>query len=235
MNCCLVVQTCDKYQKFWEGFFNFMKKHWSEEIPCKIYFCNEEDEVYLPWNFRPIKTGKGTFVSNLKKILEEIPEDNIFYMLEDFWPISPMTADLFTESFDFFLKQDLDALQISSFLPYYTLENSEHKIAGSNIFKFSENSDWIFNFQARFWKKNSLYKCLREPTISESVVNSAITVEIESDKFAKENFKLNCFLHHYFWYPITGVSYRGEFTEIGNQMQNIVEIDKMVRDISQQV
>jgi hypothetical protein len=235
MNCAIVVQTCDKYEPFWDGFFHFMGKQWDRNIKCPIYFCNEEKNISAPSGFKQIKTGKNSFIQNLNNILNSVQEDHVFYMLEDFWPTAPMGKELFEELYDCFLENDLDALQASSFLPYYELEAMQKRIASQNVFRFKKNSEWIFNFQARFWKKDSLQKCLVEPEISESVVGSAITAEIQSDKFARENMDLQVLLFHHFWYPISGVAYRGKLTAEGEQMKNVMNIDKYVKDISEQV
>jgi hypothetical protein len=224
MNCALVVQTCDKYEPFWGGFFNFMRKHWDLSVGCPMYFCNEEKDLELPEGFKQIKTGRGTFVENLRFILSRIEEQHVFYMLEDFWPTAPMTSGMFHQLYSQFLENDLDALQVSTYLPYYELERN------GDLLRFKPESEWIFNFQARFWKKESFAACLTEPEISESVVGSAITAEIASDKIAREKMKLKVCLHHYFWYPITGVAYRGQLTEIGRHMENVANIDKMVQE-----
>lgn len=224
MNCPVIIQTCDKYSRFWDGLFRFMVKHWDSSIGCPIYFCNEEVGLELPDGFRQLRTGKGTFVQNLKKILETLGEERVFYMLEDFWPTSPMGAGLFRDMHDLFVRENLDALQVSSYLPYYSLEPAERPM----LFRFARTSEWIFNFQARFWKTESMLRHLTEPEISESVVGSAITVEMASDKRARESGGMDAMLYHHLWYPISGVSYRGEFTEIGRQMQNMVDIDRLV-------
>ncbi len=224
MNCPVIIQTCDKYNKFWDGLFRFMSKNWDMSISSEIYFCNEELELNLPHGFRQILTGKGTFVENLKFILDKVGEDNVFYMLEDFWPIAPMNQDMFLYAYKFFFQKNADAMQISSYLPYYSLKTTND----NGIFEFEKDSEWIFNFQARFWKTESFSRFLTEPELSESEAKSAITVEIASDKKARSSKELSVFLLHYFWYPISGVSYRGEFTDIGHQMQNIVNIDKLV-------
>lgn len=227
MSCALVVQTCDKYQRYWSGFFNFMGKHWSPDIP--MYFCNEESEVDLPHGFIHLKTGKGTFVENLKSALDEIQEENIFYMLEDFWPTAPLGAEMFQSLYGSFIENKMDVLQVSSYLPYYSLSRSEIVTCGRNLLEFKKSSEWRFNFQARFWRKELLMESLVEPKVSESKVGSAITVEMECDKRWEER-DLRIFLFHYHWYPIGGVAYRGGMTEIGRQMENVVMIDDFVRD-----
>lgn len=230
MSFALVVQTCDRYEPFWDGFFHFMQKQWSKDIDCGMYFCNEKRDISLPTGFRQIKTGEGTFVQNLNSILSEVEEEHVFYMLEDFWPTAPMSKSLLFALYDQFCKNDLDALQVSNYTPYYEIEEAGTQVDGQRMLSFRPESEWIFNFQARFWKKSSMKMCLVEPEISEKAVSSAITVEMASDISARQNLSLKVWLYHYFWYPIGGVAYRGKLTEIGEQMQNIVNIEKFVSE-----
>jgi hypothetical protein len=222
MNLSIVVQTCDKYEKFWEGFFYYMDKFWDKKIKVPIYFCTENTKINKK-NIININTGKGTFVSNLNFILNEIKTDNIFYLLEDFWPIDTIKKDLFFELYDFFIKNNLSCLQISNYNPYYVLEKTEIKIQNQNILKFNKNSNWRFNFQARFWQKQKLIKSLFEPTISESKVSSAITVESMCDSIFPKD--IDVFFYHRLWYPMSGVSYRGDFTQLGLELQNNMKVD----------
>jgi hypothetical protein len=233
MKCPIVIQTCDKYKPYWGGLFNFMGKQWDPEIEQTIYFCNEEESVELPKGWKQIKTGKETFVQSLRSILSQIEEEHIFYMLEDFWPICPMRKKMFDGLYSVFEKEKMNALQISSYLPYYKLDSAS-KIDGWPLMKFQKDSEWIFNLQARFWVKESFLKCLVEPKISESEVSSAITVEMSSDEYARKELDLNIYLHHYLWYPISGVAYRGKLTDVGEQMENVVKIDNFVKSLSQQ-
>ena len=104
--------------------------------------------------------------------------------------------------------------------------NSNYYFENQKIIKFKENSDWIFNFQSRFWKKDLFEKCLVYPKISEAECSSAISVEVECDKHAKKNGILkDVYLYHHFYYPIGGVSYRGNITKLGQEMQNNMCID----------
>ena len=224
-NCCIVIQTCDKYCEFWDSLFYYFKTNWDESIDLPIYFCNEEKDIQLPFNFKQIKTGDGTFVQNLKKILSEIKEDNLFFMLEDYWPIAPIKRDHFYKLFDFFLKENLDSLQVGPYAPYYKFE----EIHRTDFIKFKQDSEWLFNFQARFWKKNVLEKCLIEPSVSESEVSSAITVEYDCDKYVKEKFNLKVYYHYYPWYPtFGGAVHRGILTEFGKQLDLFAKLDKEV-------
>ena len=228
MTTAVIVQTCDKYRGLWDGFFHFMERHWDRRIPANIYLCNEEADADLPPWCKQIKTGHCTFVEGLRRTLERIEEETVFYMLEDFWPVAPMGASLFEELQGEFVSGRWDALQVSSYTPWYSLNRLDRFVGGQRLFEFRRDSKWVFNFQARFWRPQTLMECLKNPEIPEEAVGSAITTEIASDEFAAANMKLKVALFHYIWYPLSGVSHRGKMSEFGAHLQNILEIDRLV-------
>lgn len=226
-----IVLTCDKYQPYWAGFFHFMERHWDKDIKSPIFFCNEEIDADVPGWCTQLKTGRGTFVENLKSSLRMVGSDMAFLMLEDFWPIAPMRRELFESLAADFVDQELDALQISNYNPLYSIRKSQRKVMGQNMMDFDPASEWVFNFQARFWRSDVLDSCLVEPEISEKTVGSAITVEMASDTFVRSSKNLKVSLYHYLWYPLSGVAYRGQMTEFGKHLQNILEIDRHVESL----
>jgi hypothetical protein len=231
MSVCVVVQTCDLYEPYWRGLWHFMQKQWDFEIRAPIRMFNEEKKTKTPSWCTQTAIGQGTFVENLKKTISMTREDHIFLMLEDFWPIAPMTRKMFDCLYEEFKKQELDALQVSNYSPYYSLKHTGRTLLGRPVFDFCPKSEWIFNFQARFWKKDSLLRFLEEPQISERAVGSAITAEMAADQLARSSSSLKASLFHYLWYPLSGVAYRGKMTEFGSHLQNIVEIESYVDQI----
>lgn len=223
MECSVVIQTCDKYEKFWEGMFYYMDKFWDDSINIPIYFCNEKISINNK-KFIQLKTGNGSFVGNLRNILGQVDTKYIFYLLEDFWPINNFSKNLFENLFNYIHLNNVKALQVSAYTPYYTLEKTETYVNNQRLLKFSKESDWKFNLQSRFWDKEFLKFCLEEPEISESEVNSAITVEITCSNKIK-NLNDDIFFYHHFWYPFSGVSYRGDFTNLGKELNNNMKAD----------
>lgn len=230
MKPSVVVLTCDRYRPYWDGFWHFMERHWDFKIDAPIHFCNEEDRAETPRWCRQVLTGRGTFVENLKRSMEMVGSDEVFLMLEDFWPIAPMGRGFFDSLHGLFRESGWDALQVSNYAPYYSVKGTGIELEGRPVLEFEPNSEWIFNFQARFWKTDALLACLTEPEVSEREVGSAITVEMASDRRARNSGRIRAGLCHYLWYPLSGVSYRGEFTDFGRHLQNIVEIDRFVEE-----
>lgn len=222
MDVSIVVQTCDKYEKFWNGFFYYMDIFWDKKISCPIYFCNENKPIKQT-NFLHLPTGSGTFVQNLSFILNNIKSKYVFYILEDFWPVRTLPKDLFEDLFLYLCNNELKALQVSPVTPYYKLEKTKSFIKDQKLLRFTKDSDWRFNFQSRFWDREFLLSCLLEPKISERDVGSAISVEMDCCKhFDKE---VDVHFYHYFWYPMSGVSYRGNFTNLGLELNNNMIVD----------
>lgn len=203
----------------------------TKKINVPIYFCNENKKVVTNnKNVINLNTGQGTFVENLKFALEKIKTKYVFYMLEDFWPIRNFNEDLFKSLFEIIEKEKIKSLQISPITKYYSLEKTSLSLNNLNLMKFKKTSEWIFNFQSRFWDKELLLNSLCEPDISESLVSSAITVE---DKINKTfNRDIDCYLYQHFWYPLSGVCYRGEFTELGKELNNNMLVDLYGKNIS---
>jgi len=234
MNLAVVVQTCDKYEGYWDGMWHFMERNWDFGIPASIHLCSETRPTKAPKWCRTIGVGPGTFVENLKKCMDSIDEDNVFLLLEDFWPIAPMKGEMFRMLYEEFEEESWDALQVSNYTPYYKLRKTQKSILGSPIMEFEADSEWIFNFQARFWRKEKLLSHLVEPEISERAVGSAISVEMECDRLARERGELRAGLFHYFWYPLSGVSYRGEMTDFGRHLNNVLLVDRHVERLFSQ-
>lgn len=231
MNPPVLIQTCDLYKQYWGGLLHFMERQWDFGISAQIFLANEEEDVSLPSWCSQVKTGRGSFTENLRKSLLKIKSDEVFLILEDFWPIAPMSRSLFQGLAEEFRSRKLDALQVSNYTPYYTLKNPRQSPFGKTLLEFDPSSEWVFNFQARFWRVESLLECLVEPEVSERQANSAITVEIASDIKARSRGGLKVDLCHYTWYPISGVAHRGRMSDFGRQLQNIVNIDKHVEAI----
>ena len=228
MDISIIIQSCDRYEVFWQGLFYYMDKFWDKDIKVPIYFCNENK---IPkTNFIHIPTGNGTFVENLKYILNNINTKYVFYLLEDFWPICPIDKELFYNLYNFVEEKNIKGLQISNYNPYYQLEKTNYKINDQNLLKFCRSSSWRFNFQSRFWEKDLFLQSLAEPSISEKTISSAISVEVECDKkFSKDT---DIYFYHRLWYPMSGVSYRGSFTTYGKELQNNMLVDLYGKEIS---
>ena len=107
----VLVQTCDNYSHFWEGWYTMFNRFWDFDLDWQIYFCSEErDFPYQDDRIKQLKTGKSKqywgveerewiqdwygkpkqidegWSDRLIYMLENVDTDYIFYMQEDQWP-----------------------------------------------------------------------------------------------------------------------------------------------------
>jgi hypothetical protein len=136
MKPSVVVLSCDRYRPYWGGFWHFMERHWDFDIGAPIYFCNEEDGSESPDWCRRVLTGHGTFVQNLRRSLETVGSEEVFLMLEDFWPIAPMGKGLFDSLHGLFRDSGWDALQVSNYTPYYRVRRTGMDAGGKPVLEF---------------------------------------------------------------------------------------------------
>lgn len=233
-NGCIVVQTCDAYQPYWESFYWSFMKYWDHDIAWPFYFCNEEIPVNfsLP-NHYQLKTGKGSHSSRFAKILDSLEYDYVFYMLEDFWLTDRMTKYMFSELFALMKNNDWDSLRVAPYMPeYYKLEKTDHIVQNRKIFKYTQDSDWKFSQQASFWKKDFLRNIIVEPQISEIDISTSLSGEIVMDQYLKQKYPDAKIYHYpYHWYPVSGVVWRGKLTQMGEQIEFIRQSEGLLEKL----
>lgn len=150
----IVIQTCDKYNIFWEGWYYSFCEYWDFDLPYKIYFCNET--IDLPFKHEKIiqlKTGENEFSDRLLFILDNITENNLLYLQEDIWMIQKIDIKSY---YDDFLKYDFDALRIQrNFNAFYrVLTNIEYE---KYIQLDNDKSGFLVSHHPGFWKR-AFYK-----------------------------------------------------------------------------
>lgn len=230
---CIVVQSCDKYQRIWPGLFWSFEKYWDFDIPWKIYFCNEEKKAYFPnKKYQQINTGEMGHSEMMKKIVSSLNEYKyIFYMLDDFWPTDRMTKEMFMGLFGVFKKNNWDSLKITAYQPnYYELENTEFVFNGKKILKYSKNSKWRFSQQASFWKREIFESIITESETKNENLSTSLPVEIAMDKkFCELYPEADVYQYNYIWYPISGVMWRGVLTQIGEQIEFERKVEEIIK------
>lgn len=158
-NTAIIIQTCDKYEFLWQGWFYYFYKYWDYSIQCPIFFCSEERDLLvfptpLPephcYSVSSIKTGKGQWGERLHRILDALPEniDTVFYMQEDFWLHRTLPKHIFESRLKTFREWDMDA--------YRCCANSKHfKFVGKHSPRhYAPDSPYLITHQASFWKRD---------------------------------------------------------------------------------
>ena len=153
-NTAIIIQTCDKYEFLWEGWYYYFSKYWDFNIPCWVFFCSEKKGPKFPatpdWRIGEFLTGHGQWGERLHRILDFLPKNinTIFYMQEDFWLHRTLPRHIFESRLQTFREWDMDA--------YRCCANSKHfKFVGKHPPRhYAPDSPYLITHQASFWKRD---------------------------------------------------------------------------------
>jgi hypothetical protein len=91
----LLVLSCDKYSDLWPGFFQCLRLHFPLER-CKVYLGSNTLHCSDPLVTTILSGDDSDWSTSFRRILEQIPEERLFVVLEDLYlesSISPETLD----------------------------------------------------------------------------------------------------------------------------------------------
>jgi hypothetical protein len=144
----IILHTMDSYDRYWDYWWYFTNKYCQHK---NIIFASESLDPTFKDNVKQFKTGKGQWGERLLKILSNIDTNYIFYMQEDFWPISdfPYTQEII----DKVINEKINCWRISEDSSFYSLDEIE-----PNIFKYQQNSSYTLSHQFSLWEVSFLKK-----------------------------------------------------------------------------
>lgn len=110
-NLAILIVSCDKYADIWEPFFKIFFKEW-EDIPFKIYLGSNYKK-YEDKRVTNISIGEDrAWCENLEKMIKNIEEDNIMFILEDFFLTNKVNTSEIEKAFEYFKKNNIDCLKL---------------------------------------------------------------------------------------------------------------------------
>lgn len=145
----IILHTMDSYHQYWDFWYYFFKKHVKNHGP--IFFLSEKKEPSFIKDVTHIKTGEGEWGYRLLKGLNQIKNELIIYMQEDFWAYKDfeLTDSLLT-MFNEFNMDHLVIKELSNLTSRVNIKN--------NLYKLTQNSQYTHNHQFSIWKKNNLIR-----------------------------------------------------------------------------
>ncbi len=178
----VVVQTCDSYSHFWDGWYKMFNRFWDFDLGWQIYFCNEDAD--LPFNddrIKQIKTGTskkylGTeerewlptfggpkqvdegWSDRLIHILESVDTDYVLYFQEDQWPKYKIDKKLFEDLLSFSYSYDVGALKLHRINRFDNNERIKTDIFIKNkrLIQWKPETEWLVSHQPTIWKRELL-------------------------------------------------------------------------------
>ena len=109
----ILTVSCDKYQCWWDIFFNRLEKYWPDNRLVKYLLTNQIE--YERVGVTNIATGDDLdWSSNLLFALDHIAEETILLMLEDAPLAEAVDSDAFQSHIDAFARLEMDYLNLKA-------------------------------------------------------------------------------------------------------------------------
>lgn len=156
MSLAVVINTTDKYSHIWDAWYYHFCKHWRHDFP--VYFLNEKKDITYP--FKQIKVDipeKHLWTKKLRESVKQIPEDDLFILLEDLLFTDSFEKGEFEYIYQCFLIGCLDAMRIQPKSKYTTI----HETKLPKISKLDQHSDYLIAHTPNIWKKEFLLECIK--------------------------------------------------------------------------
>lgn len=155
----LVAHACDNYAFLFKGFTYLFEKYWPVNENVEAYFLTEKADFNHSL-FKNIKTGEGEWSDRLHRALQEIEEEYIIYLQEDFWFQSALNRELWQNILDYFLQAKPDILKLHGCHDYHIKGTGEF-IGPLEIGQLSlSESNFLMSHQISIWNKGFFLKQL---------------------------------------------------------------------------
>lgn len=160
LNTALLVLSCDKYADAWSPFFQFFQKYWSN---CSFPVYLGTNQKNFEWKgVTTIHSNKKTTWSDeLYTILEQIKEDKILIMLEDYFINGSVDIDFLEKTIHAMDNLNAGYVKIAAFPSKYDQQNPytilpEYPFLG----EIEKGAPYRVCLQTTLWKKSVLMQLL---------------------------------------------------------------------------
>lgn len=167
---CLLVQSCDSYEQFWDGWYKSMKRYWPWELGWKVYFMTEEKTPYFSTDPRidilKVKgpdQSKEAFSTRMMRALEQIGNKYVMYFQEDMWPVLKPDTEFMRQGLAMMEREDWNCLRIQERLwGNISLNRTNYSINDVRVLKYQNSSEWLLAHHPSIWKREFLLENMRE-------------------------------------------------------------------------
>lgn len=151
-NSAILILSCDKYQDLWRPFFKLFWKNWPN-CPYQVYLGSNQTPYIGSKRVKSIASGKDlNWSTSYKKILSQIPEQNIFVWMEDAFIISKVNTSVFARCFEFLKKSGVNHI-------HFKPNPKPDSVVDANFGLYQKSMPYRTN-AIGFWNKNYLEKLL---------------------------------------------------------------------------
>lgn len=152
----LLVVSCDKYSDLWDIFWILIEKYWNDCTLTKYLGTNYFN--YAKNNVRTIQVGEDrSWAENVRKMLEQVQENYVVMMLEDFFIDRRIINEKIKILYDHMVIHGYDCLRLEPSPPPIKVDNKNLRIG-----KLIPGSPYYVDTQPAIWKKSVLLELLVE-------------------------------------------------------------------------
>ena len=202
----LIVSSCDQYCDLWQSFFSLVKKYWTG-FDRKVYLCTQSKTFKyggLDINCPLRMPLDSTWSARLLALLEQINDEFVLFMLDDFWLKTQIDVDRLMR----YEKIMMDDSNIGFICLIHQLEPSVGNPVSSyypDLIVYGQNTPYRVTTQAGLWRKDYLRSLLRK-------YESAWWFEMFGSKRSrKSSYKSYVVKDSVFSYDDGGVLLRGSY------------------------
>lgn len=165
--CAFLMSSCDVYEDLWNPFFECVNTFWNG-ISYPV-FLNSEFKEYIPsqklgfevHTLNQLTAKKISWSRRFADVLNRIPQEYIFLVLDDFFLCDYVDESYFEEIMDI-MDQDPE---IASFQFYGTrirnADSEKYQRSDRLQYRLLWENGWKTHFVPTIWKKSVLLKWLR--------------------------------------------------------------------------
>ncbi len=156
----IIVPSCDKYQDLWAPFFSFLFKFWPDCQSPVYLFTNKGSHPDA--RVSVIRTGpERNWSSELKAALEQLTDDYILLILEDYFIYEPVNNEAINRLFEVARQEHADFLRLGCFPSRYNSYYPYDPLPGyPDLAKVRTGGRYYINLQTAIWKRQSLLDLL---------------------------------------------------------------------------
>lgn len=214
----VVIQTCDKYEFLWKGWFITFMNNWAWELGWPVYFCSEEKN--LPFHSKniklinsPISKDASGFSTRTIDILNKVKTKYVFYLQADMWLDKKVDKQTMLEAFYNIKHFDWNSLKIHNRLyPGYSLSKTNIFANGIRILKQNNDSEYLFSHNSSIWNREYLL------SVMEPNEDRWKNEELTSERIRNNNKDARIYHCDYGFYLPHSIARNGEMTGYGDQL-----------------
>ena len=221
----VIIQSCDAYRKFWDGWYLSWNRYWNWDLNWPIYFCNEElDLPFRDPRIQQIKSPKSLdkkgFSDRMIDILSKIKTKYVLYIQEDMWLTNKLDSRVFKEGLYKMRYNNWNCLRIHEKIGgTEEFVKSNNFINGTRLLKMKSTSEWLLTHNASIWNKEFLIESIgpnEDPWTNERDSSIRISKKYTDPKIYHFNDR---------WYYQPGASQNGEINPYMKEYEGYLKMN----------